>query len=130
MTKKRKPYHYLSDFTDFLSMAIDSPTTDIIYAEDTFESGEFSAGFLFEMDKIKNDQGTFQPMGGIEILYDLSPDIDYKYTYAGSTEVNKDRISGMYSRRSLKTEVGFEMIYLNHNLPKIVLFSYQLYLEN
>ena len=103
----------LSRFTDFLSTTINSPVTDIIYAEDTFESGELSAGFLFEMDKIKNDKGTLQPMGGIEILYDLSPDIDYKYTYAGSTEVNKDRISGMYSRRSLKTDVGFEMIYLN-----------------
>ena len=103
----------LSDFTDFLSTAIDSPATDIIYAEDTFESGEFSAGFLFETDKIKNDQGTFQPMGGIEVLYDLTPDIDYKYKYAGSTAVNKDTILGKYSRRSLKTEVGFEMIYLN-----------------
>jgi len=103
----------LSEFTDFLSTTIDSPTTDIIYAEDTFASGEFSAGFLFEMDKIENDQGTFQPMGGIEILYDLSPDVDYKYKYAGATEVNKDTILGKYSRRSLKTDIGFEMIYLN-----------------
>ena len=103
----------LSEFTDFLSTTIDSPTTDIIYAEDTFASGEFSAGFLFEMDKIENDQGTFQPMGGIEILYDLSSDIDYKYKYAGATEVNKDTILGKYSKRSLKTDVGFEMIYLN-----------------
>ena len=104
----------LSEFTDFLSTTIDSPTTDIIYAEDTFESGEFSAGFLFEMDKIKNDHGrSIQPMGGIEILYDLSPDIDYKYKYVGATEVNKDTILGQYSRRSLKTNIGFEMIYLN-----------------
>ena len=65
------------------------------------------------MDKIENDQGTFQPMGGIEILYDLTPDIDYKYTYVGSTKVNKDTLLGKYSRKSLKTEVGFEMIYLN-----------------
>ena len=103
----------LSEFTDFLSTTIDSPTTDIIYAEDTLESGEFSAGFLFEMDKIENDQGTFQTMGGIEILYDLSSDIDYKYKYVGATEVNKDTILGKYSKRSLKTDVGFEMIYLN-----------------
>ena len=104
----------LSDFTDFLSTTIDSPATDIIYAEDTFESGEFSAGFLFEMDKIKNDHGrSIQPMGGIEILYDLSPDINYKYTYEGSTAVNKDTILGKYSRRSLKTEIGFEKVYLN-----------------
>ena len=103
----------LSEFTDFLSNTIDSPTTDVIYEEDTFASGEFSAGFLFEMDKIENDKGTFQPMGGIEILYDLSSDIDYKYKYVGATEVNKDTILGKYSKRSLKTDVGFEMIYLN-----------------
>ena len=104
----------LSKFTDFISNTIDSPARNIIYAEDTFESGEFSAGFLFEMDKMEDEQGrTFQPMGGIEILYDLSPDINYKYTYEGSTPVNKDTILGKYSKRSLKTEIGFEMIYLN-----------------
>ena len=104
----------LSKFTDFISNTIDSPATNIIYAEDTFESGEFSAGFLFEMDKMEDeDGGTFQPMGGIEILYDLTPNINYKYTYEGSTAVNKDTILGKYSRRSLKTEIGFEKVYLN-----------------
>ena len=104
----------LSKFTDFISNTIDSPARNIIYAEDTFESGEFSAGFLFEMDKMEDeDGGTFQPMGGIEILYDLSPNNNYKFTYEGSTAVNKDTILGKYSRRSLKTEIGFEKVYLN-----------------
>ena len=103
----------LSEFTDFLSSTIDSPTTDIIYAEDTFKSGELSAGFLFEMDKFKGYEGTFQPMGVVEIIYDLTPDVDYKYKNAGSTAVNKDTILGKYSRRSLKTELGFEWIHLN-----------------
>ena len=101
------------EFTDFLSSTIDSPTTDIIYAEDTFKSGELSAGFLFEMDKFKGYEGTFQPMGAVEIIYDLTPDVDYKYKNAGSTAVNKDTILGKYSRRSLKTELGFEWIHLN-----------------
>ena len=104
----------LSEFTDFISNTIDSPARNIIYAEDTFESGEFSAGFLFYMDKIEQDNGnTFQPMGGIEILYDLTPDIDYKYTYSDSTEVNKETILGKYLRRSLKTDIGFEIIHFN-----------------
>ena len=103
----------LSEFTDFLSSTIDSPTTDIIYAEDTFKSGELSAGFLFEMDKFKGYEGTLQPMGAVEIIYDLTPDVDYKYKNAGSTAVNKDTILGKYSRRSLKTELGFEWIHLN-----------------
>ena len=29
-------------------------------------------------------------MGGIEILYDLTSDVDYKYVYQGDTPVNKD----------------------------------------
>ena len=103
----------LSSFTDFLSNAIDSPARNIIYAEDTFESGELSAGFLFEMDKMEYEHGSFQAMGGLEILYDLSPNVDYKYNYVGSTEVNKDTILGKYARRSLKTDIGFEMITLN-----------------
>ena len=39
------------------------------------------------MDKYVTDMGTIQPMGGLEILYDLSEDIDYKYIYHGETNV-------------------------------------------
>ena len=31
-------------------------------------------------------------MGGIEILYDLTSDVDYKYMNQGGTHVNKDTI--------------------------------------
>ena len=103
----------LSEFTDFFSKAIDGSTKDVRYAEDTFKSGEFAAGFLFNIDKIKIEQGTFQPMGGIEILYDLTPNINYKYNYQGETPVNKDKIIGTYSKKSLKTNIGFEAIYKN-----------------
>ncbi len=65
------------------------------------------------MDKMEYEHGSFQAMGGLEILYDLSPNVDYKYNYVGSTEVNKDTILGKYARRSLKTDIGFEMITLN-----------------
>ena len=40
--------------------------------------------FYLKWIKLNDDQGTFQPMGGIEVLYDLSSDIDYKYKYAGA----------------------------------------------
>ena len=70
----------LSEYTDYISTTIDGPATDIRYAEDTFKSGEFATGFLFETEKIDIDLGTFQPMGSIEYIYDLTPDIDYKYT--------------------------------------------------
>ena len=38
------------------------------------------------------DMGTIQPMGGLEILYDLSEDIDYKYIYHGENHVLTDTI--------------------------------------
>ena len=103
----------LSEFTDFLSKASGLPARDVIYKEDTFTSGEFAAGFLFETDIIESDQGTFQPMGGIEILYDLTSDVDYKYVYQGGTHVNKETIHSPFSRQNLKTSLGFEAIHLN-----------------
>ncbi len=103
----------LSEFTDFLSSTIDSPTTDVRYAEDIFRSGELAGGFLFEMEKIDFEDGSFQPMGSIEYLYDLTPTNGYKYTYQGSTDVNKGEVLGKYSKESLKTNIGFEMIFLN-----------------
>ncbi len=103
----------LSEFTDFISNTIDGPTTDVRYKEDTFESGEFAGGLLFEMEKYVSDQGTLQPMGGIEIIYDLTDDITYKYQNVGATAVNKEILSGKYSRQNLKTNIGFEAIHTN-----------------
>mgnify|MGYP001194760479 CR=1 FL=1 len=103
----------LSEYTDFISNTINSPTIDIRYAEDTFRSGELTAGFLFDMDKMIYEDGSLQLMGGIEVLYDLTPSIDYEYIYQGETPVNKDTIIGAYSKESLKTNIGYEWIYLN-----------------
>ncbi len=103
----------LSEFTDFLAKASGLPARDVIYKEDTFTSGELAAGFLFETDIIETDQGTVQPMGGIEILYDLTNDVDYKYVYQGGTHVNKETIHSPFSRQNLKTSIGFEAIHLN-----------------
>ena len=103
----------LSEFTDFLAKASGLPSQDVIYKEDTFVNGEFAGGFLFETDIIETDQGTLQPMGGIEILYDLTSDVDYKYVYQGGTHVNKETIHSPFSRQNLKTSIGFEAIHLN-----------------
>ena len=103
----------LSEFTDFISNTIDAATKDVRYAEDTFKSGEFAGGLLFEIDKYESDQGSLQPMGGIEIIYDLTDDITYKYQNVGATAVNKETIKGKYSRQNLKTNIGFEAIHTN-----------------
>ncbi len=103
----------LSEFTDFIGKASGLSSEDVIYKEDTFVNGEFAGGFLFETDIIETDQGTIQPMGGIEILYDLTNDIDYKYMVQGKTHVNKETIHSPFSRQNLKTSIGFEAVHLN-----------------
>ncbi|MDC1163028.1 autotransporter outer membrane beta-barrel domain-containing protein [Candidatus Pelagibacter sp.] len=111
----------LSEFTDFISQAMDRPGQDIRFHEDTFVSGEFAGGLLFEMEKYEEDGKTFQPMGGIEIIYDLSDDITYKYQNVGSTSVNKETIN-KYSKKKLKTNIGFEQIAEN---GLTIFFDYQ-----
>jgi hypothetical protein len=111
----------LSEFTDFISQAMDRPGQDIRFHKDTFVSGEFAGGLLFEMEKYEEDGKTFQPMGGIEIIYDLSDDITYKYQNVGSTSVNKETIN-KYSKKKLKTNIGFEHIAEN---SLTIFFDYQ-----
>ena len=103
----------LSEFTDFISQASDRPATDIRFHEDTFVSGEFAGGLLFEMDKIEKEGATTQPMGGIEIIYDLADDNTYKYSNVGSTAVNKETINS-YSNKKLKTNIGLEPVSYTH----------------
>ena len=113
----------LSEFTDFISQASNLTSTNIRFHEDTFVSGEFAGGLLFEMEKYENEEEgtTFQPMGGIEIIYDLSDDITYKYQNAGSTSVNKETITKYYNKK-LKTNIGFERIAKN---GFTILFDYE-----
>ena len=101
----------LGEYTDFLSDVIDSPTQNIRYEKDTFTTGQFSGGFLFEADQITINDKTFQPMGGMEFYYDLTSDIDYDYSLVGSNQVNTDTINGAYSVSNLRTRLGFELIY-------------------
>jgi hypothetical protein len=101
----------LGEYTDFLSDAINSPTQNIRYDEDTFTTGQISSGFLFEADQITINDKTFQPMGGMEFYYDMSRDIDYNYSIVGSNQVNTDTIDGAYHRPNLRTSLGFELIY-------------------
>ena len=111
----------LSEFTDFISKASDRPATDIRFHDDTFVSGEFAGGVLFEMEKIEREGVTFQPMGGIEIIYDLADDNAYKYSNAGSTTVNEETINS-YSNKKLKTNISLEQI-LEDGFT--ILFDYQ-----
>ncbi len=102
----------LSEFTDFLGKASGLPSQDIRYKEDTFVNGEFAGGILFETDIIQTDKGTIQPMGGLEILYDLTNGVNYKHMNQGETHVYKDTIL-KHAKKTLKYSFGFEAIHLN-----------------
>ena len=102
----------LSEFTDFLGKASGLPSQDIRYKEDTFVNGEFAGGFLFETDIIETDKGTIQPMGGLEILYDLTNGVNYKHMNQGETHVYKDTIL-KHAKKTLRYSFGFEAIHLN-----------------
>ncbi len=103
---------HLSEFTDYINNPSDPLIRNLTYKDTDFATGELAAGFLFEMDEYLTDMGTIQPMGGLELLYDLSEDIDYKYIYHGETNVVTDTIR-KYSNQDLKYNIGFEAIYLN-----------------
>ena len=111
---------HLSEFTDYINNPSDPLIRNLIYKDTDFATGELAAGFLFEMDKYVTDMGTIQPMGGLEILYDLSEDIDYKYIYHGETNVVTDTIR-KYSNQDLKYNIGFEAIYLTVSYTHLTL---------
>ena len=65
-------------------------------------------------------------MGGLEIIYDLTDDVNYKYMQQGGTHVNKDTIH-KHANKTLKYSLGFEAIHLNGftvsaDYQKIILF--------
>ena len=95
----------LLDFTDFISTV--KPGADIIYEEDTFESGEVAAGFLFNLNDIETPDGIFKPNGGLEIVYDITPDVKLEYSNANTATIEK------YSHKNIRGNIGSEAIYNN-----------------
>jgi len=100
----------LSDFTNFVSTI--KSATDIIYEEDTFESGEVAAGFLFNLNDIVTSDGIVRPNGGLEIVYDITPEIKLEYSNQGSSNVNTAIIK-KYSQKNIRGNIGLETIYNN-----------------
>ena len=95
----------LSDFTNFISTV--KPGADIIYEEDTFESGEVAAGFLFNLNDIETSDGIFKRNGGLEIVYDITPNVKLEYSNANTATIEK------YSHKNIRGNIGSEAIYNN-----------------
>ena len=100
----------LADFTDFLSNV--KAGTNTTYDNEIFESGEISAGILFNTDEQESSIGNIIYNGGLEFVYDLTPDIKFNYYDIGSSNTNTVTIES-YSKANVRGNFGFEKFYLN-----------------
>jgi len=102
---------HLSDYTEFLTN-ISSKATNVIYEDETFLTGDLAAGILFNSDPIKIPEGIFRHNGGLEFVYDYSPDIDFEYSYAGSSNTQIYEVE-KYSQKNIRANYGYEALYNN-----------------
>ena len=102
----------LSDFTEFMTSA-SSAATNVIYEKETFISGDLSTGILFNSDPVKYTDGIRSHNGGLEFVYDYSPDITFAYSYAGSSNTQVYKVEN-YSQKNIRANYGFEQVYNNN----------------
>ena len=59
-----------------------------------------------------NTTTTVKTNGGLEYVYDLTPDIKFEYLEQGNTAIKRVEINN-YSKQNIRGNIGFETIYLN-----------------
>ena len=102
----------LSDFTEFMTNT-SSAATNVIYEKETFQTGDLATGFLFNSDPVKHSTGTMSHNGGLEFVYDYSPDITFEYSYAGSSNAQQYTVE-KYSQKNIRANYGYENVYNNN----------------
>ncbi|MDC3383194.1 autotransporter outer membrane beta-barrel domain-containing protein, partial [Candidatus Pelagibacter ubique] len=102
----------LSDFTEFMTNT-SSAATNLIYEKETFQTGDLATGFLFNSDPVKHSTGTMSHNGGLEFVYDYSPDITFEYSYAGSSNAQQYTVE-KYSQKNIRANYGYENVYNNN----------------
>ena len=102
----------LSDFTEYMTNT-SSVATNLIYKKQTFFSGDLAAGILFNSDPVKYTRGFRSHNGGLEFVYDFSPDITFEYSYAGSSDSQTYNVEN-YSQKNIRANYGFEQLYNNN----------------
>ena len=101
---------HLSGFTDFISDV--KAGTNTKYDNEIFESGEITTGFLFNTDEEIFDNGTIVYNGGLEFVYDITPDVKFHYSDVGGSGSNLVSIDS-YSKANIRGNFGFEKVYTN-----------------
>ena len=102
----------LSEFTEFMTNA-SSSGTNVVYGKESFFIGDLAAGILFNSDPYKYANSIISHNGGLEFVYDISPDINFHYSYADSSETNLYKVK-KYSQKNIRMNYGFEEIYDNN----------------
>ena len=102
----------LDDFTQFMTNT-SSAATNVIYEKETFQTGDLATGFLFNSDPVKHSTGAMSHNGGLEFVYDYSPDITFAYSYAGSSNTQFYNVE-KYSQKNIRANYGIENVYNNN----------------
>ena len=103
----------LSDFTEFMTNT-SSSATNIIYEKERFISGDLATGILFNSDPAKYTGIIISHNGGLEFVYDYSPDIIFAYSYAGSSNTQLYKVEN-YSKKNIRVNYGIESL-LDNNI--------------
>ena len=102
----------LSGFTEFMTNS-SSAGTNVIYEKETFFTGDLATGVLFNSDPVKYGNKIISNNGGLEFVYDYSPDITFEYSYAGSSKNELYNVE-KYSKKNIRANYGIETVYQNN----------------
>ena len=102
----------LSDFTEFMTNA-SSGATNVIYGSEKFVTSDLATGILFNLDPIQYKNKSVSHNGGLELVYDYSPDVVIDYTYSDSSSSELYKIE-KYSQKNMRFSYGIEEVYENN----------------
>jgi len=102
----------LSDFTEYMTN-VSSGATNVIYGSESFVAGDLATGILFNTDPYKYNNKTTSHNGGLEFVYDYSPDVNVNYSFSDSSNTELYEIE-KYSQSNIRLSYGIEEVYANN----------------
>ena len=102
----------LSDFTEYMTN-VSSGATNVIYGSESFVAGDLATGILFNTDPYKYNNKTTSHNGGLEFVYDYSPDVITDYSFSDDSNTEFYEIE-KYSQSNIRLSYGIEEVYENN----------------
>ena len=114
--KLKYAFTELSEFTEFMTNT-SSAGTNVTYGKETFFTGDVATGILFNSDPLKVSTNflnkTVSHNGGLEFVYDYSPDVTFEYSYASTSDIYYYKLAN-YSNKNIRVNYGYEELYDNN----------------